>query len=66
MNERDIRHEKAREAYSAPTYDVFSFETSDFMQMSGEPVALKGAYLGAKNDASTAVSAVFTGEDSDW
>ena len=64
MNERIIRSEEARESYSAPTYQVFSFETSDLIQTSGDqPVALKGAYLGNKNDASTAV---FGGEDSDW
>ena len=63
MNERIIQREKAREAYSAPTYQVFSFETSDLIQTSGEPVASKGAFLGKKTDASTAV---FEGADSDW
>ena len=63
MNERIIRSEEARESYSAPTYQVFSFETSDLIQTSGVSVAHKGAYVGNMNDASTAV---FRGEDSDW
>ena len=45
MNERHIQHEETRESYSAPTYNVFSFETSDLMQASGE-VTVGNGFLG--------------------
>ncbi len=64
MNERIIQREETRESYFAPTYQIFSFETSDLMQTSGDqPVALPSAYFGNMNDASTAV---FEGENADW
>ncbi len=48
MNERHIQSEESRESYSAPTYQVFSFETSDLLQTSG----VGEANLGSLGDGS--------------
>ena len=50
MNERHIQLEESRESYSAPTYQVFSFETSDLLQTSGPTVG--EANLGSLVDGS--------------
>ena len=52
MNERHIQLEESRESYSAPTYQVFSFETSDLLQTSGTP-EIVSAYLGSVQNRST-------------
>ncbi len=52
MNERHIQLEESRESYFAPTYCVFSFETSDLLQTSEPTVG--DAYLGSDIDKSDA------------
>ena len=53
MSERHIQSEESRESYSAPTYQVFSFETSDLLQTSGSTVV--EANLGSLVDCSNAL-----------
>ncbi len=52
MNERHIQLEEPRESYSAPTYNVYSFEVSDLIQTSGDFTS--AAYLGSCKNSSTA------------
>ena len=61
MNERHIQLEESRESYSAPIYQVFSFETSDLLQTSGGEPTIANGFLGvASADKST------VDKDVDW
>jgi len=62
MNERQYLPDASseREAYLAPDYERFKFETSDLVQTSGSLLGFLGNHL----DASTAKSATLP--DSDW